>query len=183
MTALHRRDVLRGLVGSLAASVLGCGRSAQQLAADHLRASGCEVRVKPVGQSLDAFWLEAPHRALNSDFEIALSKLPTLETVILAQTKLTDAQLARMPSMPRVSMLDLSDNELTNACLPHLMRMSSLQTLILDGNSLTDAAVPQLCELHGLRALSLQRTSLSRESFDTLATALPRCLLTPENSA
>ena len=180
MSALHRRDVLRGLVVSLAATVLGCGRSAQQLAADRLRASGCEVRFKPVGQSLDAFWLEAPHRALDADFETTLTQLPKLETVILAQTKLTNAQLARLPNLPRVTMLDLSDNDLTDACLPHLVRMSSLQTLILDGNSLTDAAVPQLCELHGLRVLSVQRTSLSAESIVAVRTALPRCLLTFE---
>ncbi len=180
MPALHRRDVLRLLVGCLAATVLGCGRSAQQIAAGQLRASGCEVRFKPVGQSLDAFWLEAPHRALDADFETTLSQLPTLETLILAQTKLTDAQLARLPSLPRMTTLDLSDNALTDACLPHLVRMSSLQTLILDGNSLTDAALPQLSELHGLRALSVQRTALSAESLSTLTTALPRCLLTSE---
>lgn len=162
----------------LSLAVAGCGRSVQQVAADQLRQAGCDVRSRPAAKGLDVFWVEFPAERPKPEWLECLNKLPTLDTLILARTEFTDADLNKLPSIPRLKLLDLSDNKLTDAASPLLVRLGSIETLALDGNAITDAAVTDLVQLRGLKALSLQRTRITDEGAEQLSKALPTCLIT-----
>lgn len=169
--------VVRWLVVIWMCGLSGCGRTAQQLAADRVRALGGEVRFRPVGQSLDVFWIAAAQRPMAADFVSALEKFPSLETLILARTNCSTDELSRLPVMPHLKMLDLSDNGLLDASCSPLARFTSLETLILDDNPLTGECLTVLSQLRNLKALSLSGTQVTNSGRETLQAALPGCLL------
>lgn len=174
-SVLSRRRFL--MLAALASAATGCGRTAQQAAADQLKKLGCDVRYRPVKQSLEVFWIEAPQRPLATELLESLDKFGSLETLILAKTTCRVDELSRLPVLPRLKMLDLSGNDLTDESLAPLSRFTSLETLILDSNSLTDIAITSLRELRGLKALSLQGCQFTAEGIKSLQAALPNCLI------
>jgi|GEM_PF-3780811 len=155
----------------------GCGRTSQQMAADRIRALGCDVRFRPVGQSFEVFWIEAAQRPQAADFVTTLEKFPSLETLILANTNCSTDELSRLPVMPQLKMLDLSGNGLLDASCRPLTRFTSLEALIMDDNPLTDECLTVLSQLRNLKALSLRSTQITCSGREKLQAALPGCLL------
>lgn len=169
--------VIRLLLVIWLCALSGCGRTSQQMAADRIRALGCDVRFRPVGQSFEVFWIEAAQRPLAADFARTLEKFPSLETLILAKTNCSIDELSRLPVMPQLKMLDLSGNGLLDASCSPLARFTSLETLIMDDNPLTDECLTVLNQLRNLKALSLRSTQITSSGRETLQAALPGCLL------
>jgi hypothetical protein len=174
---IRRRAIIHIAVAMGLLMLAGCGRSPQQLEADRLKSLGCDVRFRAVGQSLDVFWVEAPHRQLPVDFMKSLEQFKSLETLILANAKLQDDDIAALPALPRLKLLDVSHNDLSDRALTQFSRVTSLETLVLDGNHITDRSVEDLKQLRSLRALCIRNTDVSEAGLKQLRDALPQCLI------
>ena len=68
---------------------------------------------------------------------------PVVE-VLLARTRATDADLARLKSFPKLRKLDLSATQITDAGLDHLKQLKQLQTVTLTGTRVTNAGIADL---------------------------------------
>lgn len=83
--------------------------------------------------------------------------LPTLRTLSLEYTPISDAGLAHLKQLSNLQNLDLSqvDHPFTDAGIEHLAGMSTLESLDLEGSHISDVGVKHLQELHRLRDLWL----------------------------
>lgn len=83
--------------------------------------------------------------------------LPTLRTLSLEYTPVTDAGLVHLKRLPNLQSLDLSQNDhpFTDAGIQHLAGMVTLESLDLEGSQITDVGMKNLRGLHRLRDLWL----------------------------
>jgi hypothetical protein len=68
--------------------------------------------------------------------------------VSLADTGVTDDDLALLADLPGVQILDLSHNKLSDNCLKHLNNLESLKSLILVGTAINPEAIEQFRSAH-----------------------------------
>ena len=101
-----------------------------------------------------------------------LKSIPSLVSVNLAQSKVTDAGLAALADLPAVSSLTLSDTAITDAGLAHVRKLTRLNTLALDGTSVTDAAA-SVTALPSLGLIDLRRTRATDAGVAKLKAAKP----------
>jgi Leucine-rich repeat (LRR) protein len=118
-----------------------------------------------------------------------LGPLPSLRTLHLAGTKVTDAglaelgQLAETGGLAGLERLYLAKCNVTDAGLRHVARLPRLRALNLYGTKLTSAGLPLLEELHELRLLSVTDIRLKPAAVEQLQKKLPRLTIsdyTPE---
>ena len=58
-----------------------------------------------------------------------------------------------------------------------LRKMHGLEHLYLDNTAITDECVPYLAQMRGLWTLTITGTRISKPGAETLAKALPRCMV------
>jgi hypothetical protein len=90
-----------------------------------------------------------------------LTGLAGLHDLILRDTLVTDAGLARLKLTRRLRLLDLDDASITDGGLSHLAALPSLRGLYLAGTRVSDAGLQALRPLIKLRALGLGRTGIT----------------------
>ncbi len=97
------------------------------------------------------------------------------ETVALAYNPaVTDADLARLRSLPQLKRLYLSGSQITDADLAALSSLSQLRDLALTDTAITDAGLEYLKGLHALKELSLKHTRVTEQGIQRLRSALPK---------
>jgi hypothetical protein len=82
-------------------------------------------------------------------------------SVDLSATGATDADLATLVPMTRLSVLKLRNTRLTDAGLAHVGRLNGLIELSLEGTAVTDAGLAPLQRLRHLESLSLAGTGVT----------------------
>src|SRR5579862_1447352 len=86
----------------------GCGNREQHQAIEELRKSGAEVNVNAKG---DAYWVDLHGAPVTATVVGALHHTPHVQTLILAGTKITDADLSQLETLSDLETLDLSRSE------------------------------------------------------------------------
>lgn len=97
-----------------------------------------------------------------------LKGLTTVQTLSLKGAKITDTGLAYLRSMTKLHTLDLSDTKITDAGLAQLKGLNQLQKLVLSGTKITDGGLEYLEGLRGLQELSLKSTQVTEEGLEHL---------------
>lgn len=82
-------------------------------------------------------------------------------TLDLANSSITDADLAALPLPEHVRSLDLSSTKITDAGLAPLKRARHLRDLSLVNVPITDAGVPHIRALPELESINLKHTQVS----------------------
>ena len=83
-------------------------------------------------------------------------------------TRLTDADLQQLKSLPGLRILDLGGTQITDAGLQNLAGLAQLQDLRLDGTRITDAGLKHLRGLGRLERLSLIGTGVTDAGLEQL---------------
>jgi hypothetical protein len=103
------------------------------------------------------------------DAEVAmLRSIPSLQSIILAKSKVTDAGLTALSNLGDVHTLSLTDTAISDAGLVHIRKMRGLRTLSIDGTSVTDAGMETLKGHPTLRFVDIRRTRVTEAGVATL---------------
>lgn len=90
---------------------------------------------------------------------------PKLRLLILDQTQITDAGLARLANLRNIVGLDLGSTQITDAGLANLAGMSDLRALELDCTHVTDAGLSHVGKHSNLIRLNLAQTRVSGDGL------------------
>jgi serine/threonine protein kinase/Leucine-rich repeat (LRR) protein len=127
-----------------------------------------EARMLPAGMySLRAINLAGAER-LNPELLVKLHELPTLETLSLADTPLTDEDLRQLAGCKSLRDLTLSGTKITSAGIASLAKLPSLVRLYVARTPIGEAGVRQACNLPRLTHLSLQQVALTDDDLPLL---------------
>ncbi len=94
---------------------------------------------------------------------------PRLHRLHLGETDMTDASLATLAGLGKLTHLDLAATDTGDEGLKHLGKLTSLRFLRLRETRLTDAGLEHLAALGGLEFLDLGRTRISNAGMASLA--------------
>ena len=100
-----------------------------------------------------------------------LGDLPSLRTLFLSNTRITDAGLAAVLSGLKHLLLD--NTQVSDEGLMHLKKLSKLKWLDLSNTTVTDGGLSQLKDLTGLRLLYLANTQVTDSGVEQLQRVLP----------
>jgi hypothetical protein len=113
--------------------------------------------------------------ALGGDYEVDEdSPGDPVVSITLAESRATDADLARLKSFPKLKGLNLSSTAVTDAGLAHLEGLGELQFLDLSNTQVTDAGLVHLRGLNKLQMLNVSGTRVTAAGLRDLQRALPR---------
>ena len=87
--------------------------------------------------------------------------LPSLKSLELIGSAITDATLASLGRRPGLNSLDVSRTKVTDAGIAHLSSQIDLELLRLNDTAVTDEGIKNLKGLTRLRALHLDRTAIT----------------------
>ena len=102
---------------------------------------------------------------LNESSLTPLGKMSRLEQLMLRNTEVSDALLAKISRLRTLERLELCDCRVTDSGAVHLRRLNHLQNLDLTGNEITNAALANLEGLKDLRYVRLARTQVSDDGL------------------
>lgn len=91
----------------------------------------------------------------------------------LAGTQVSDAGLAALAAMPRLTSVHLERTAITDAATPQLAALQNLEYINLFGTKVTDAGLEPLKGLPKLKRLYLWQTGVTAAGAQALAAALP----------
>ncbi|MEO1996324.1 MAG: hypothetical protein ABGZ17_13730, partial [Planctomycetaceae bacterium] len=85
-----------------------------------------------------------------------IGELSALQTLLLPDSQLTDADMAALPELPELRRLDFDYcKKLTDAGVTHLKKLPKLESLVLAGSQVTDTGLETLVFLTSLKSLDL----------------------------
>ncbi len=99
----------------------------------------------------------------------AVSQLSQLNQLDLGSTHVTDAGLARLSTLPRLSTLNISGTPIEGNALSHLAALPMLEQLDAVNTRIDDRDVVGLSGAPALRRLNLSKTRVTDRSFQPLA--------------
>jgi internalin A len=99
--------------------------------------------------------------AVAADEAAAIGTLRPLTLLVLAECKLTDAEVARFARLKNLKSLDLMGTAVTDKSVDTLLALTKLEELNLSGTRITDAGVKKLLALEALRQLHLSNTKVT----------------------
>jgi hypothetical protein len=102
-----------------------------------------------------------------------VQRLTSLRALVLTSTSVSDAGIARIENMPQLEGLGLIDTAVTDAGLERLKVLVHLKDLGLTSTSVTDVGLAHLHGLKELRLVCIERTRTSDEGVAELQRALP----------
>jgi len=105
----------------------------------------------------------------DDDLAVLVKELPGLQTLLLVNTKTTDAGVAHLVGLKNLRVLGLEGTGFTDAALTAVAKLKPLDTLRLGGSGFTNKGSSILGEVKGLRILRLTWTGIEKEGFDPLA--------------
>ena len=85
------------------------------------------------------------------------------------------AALARLPHPEKLTALSMAQSAMTDGEVANLARMTHLASLNLNQTAVTDAAVDTIAKLASLKQLTVSQTRLSDKGLQQLRKALPHC--------
>jgi len=91
----------------------------------------------------------------------------------LSRTAITDAGLAPVNGMPRLTRLDLHSTKVADAGLKNLTDLPNLTYLNLYDTQVTDAGVAEIAKLKGLRSVYLWKSQVTEKGIQELRKQLP----------
>ena len=91
----------------------------------------------------------------------------------LSRTQITDAGLAPVGDLPRLTRLDLHETQITDAGLKHLSGLKNLQYLNLYETQVSDAGIAELGKIKGLKNVYLWKSKVTEKGAAQLQKALP----------
>jgi hypothetical protein len=92
----------------------------------------------------------------------------------LAKTQITDAALAHVAAMPKLSRLDLHQTEVSDQGVRRLVGLSELRYLNLYNTDVGDGALDAIANLANLQAVFLWQTGVTDEGVAKLRAQLPK---------
>ncbi len=104
-----------------------------------------------------------------------LASYRELRDLTLSDVGANGTALAKLPHPEKLISLDMAQSRITDAEVAHLARLTNLETLNLSQTELTDAAVDTLSKLTSLKRLTLTQTKISEAGTARLRKALPKC--------
>lgn len=114
------------------------------------------------------------HKRLTDAGLAHLAGLTRLTELDVSEHLLTDAGLVHLAGLTELEVLNLSDNEgIVGPGLEHLKHLPKLRRLDLGSTGLTTAAVPLLRQFSQLESLDLFGTKIGERGLNTLRNALP----------
>jgi hypothetical protein len=122
-------------------------------------------------------WLQCNASVLGTNFDDAdLSRLAPIASNVrwldLGGTRVTDAGIAKMPSMPNLTRLHLERTAITDSALKQIARLSELEYLNLYGTAVSDKGLEQLQSLPKLKQLYLWQTKVTPAAAKAFAESL-----------
>ena len=103
-----------------------------------------------------------------------------LEHLTLRDVPAKGSALAKLPHPEKLLSLNMAQSGITDAEVAGLAKMTSLESLNLSETALTDAAVDALSKLGSIRQMMLTQTGISTEGMSRLRKALPDCSIRSE---
>jgi len=97
---------------------------------------------------------------------------------VVIQSRVGDAGLENLKSLPRVGKLNLSFSQVTDAGLVHLEGLT-VESVDLTQTKVTDAGLEHLKKLNGLQSVKLKGARVTGEGVSSLKDALPDLSITP----
>ncbi|MFG0259109.1 MAG: c-type cytochrome domain-containing protein [Phycisphaerales bacterium JB041] len=135
------------------------GAVANRLASDE---PWVEVRLDLLGQSVT-----------DADLDLLEPLAPTLASLHLAGTAVTDEGVARLAAFPRLERLHLERTAVTDEGVAHLAGLTQLRYLNLYGTGVTDAALVTIADLPSIESVYLWQTGVSPQAGALLAALMP----------
>ena len=133
--------------------------------AEWLRAIGGKVEL--AGEHISSVSLKG---TTITDAELAiLTKLPRLTDLSLQRTEVSSIGLAHLSSVTSLQKLDLADTLLGDAALESLKPLTNLRVLHIDGTLVEGSGLAQLAELTNLRELYLDNAPLGNAGLEHVA--------------
>ncbi|MCC6153271.1 MAG: hypothetical protein IT367_05905, partial [Candidatus Hydrogenedentes bacterium] len=139
--------------------------------------------VKQIGGLAMPLDLKSPLLSVNLQYggdkvnDEALAKLvalaPQVTWLNLAGTKVTDAGLAQVASLTKLTRLHLERTEVTDAGIANLAALANLQYLNVYGTKVSDASIDALQKMASLKKLYVWNSQITKEGAEKLKTARP----------
>src|SRR3954469_21009327 len=149
----------------------------QQEAANKLTAKG--GLVSPLAADADSLTVSlnmAGKQATDADLA-QLKNLPKISELNLANTAVTDAGLANIAGLTNLTHLHLEKTAISDAGLVHLKNLTNLTYLNLYSTSVTDAGLSNLSGLTNLKRVYLWQTKVTAAGADNLKKTLPNLVV------
>ncbi|MFP6617720.1 MAG: leucine-rich repeat domain-containing protein [Pirellulaceae bacterium] len=107
---------------------------------------------------------------------VSLDQQGEVESLYLGQTRVTDTDLRKLATLPRLKQLFLNGTSVTDEGLQHLRVLGELVYLDLEScDGISDAGMPHLLEIKTLQAVNLLDTRVTTVAIDRFAGELPGC--------
>lgn len=104
-----------------------------------------------------------------------VAELQSLDSLNLANTKVSDEGLAHLARLKSLRWVDLHNTQVSDPGLAHLARLKSLKVLYLTNTQVSDAGLADLAELRSLERLYLEKTQASDAGVQRLKSFLSKC--------
>lgn len=101
-----------------------------------------------------------------------IAKCKNLDTLVLADSNLTDEAMESLAGLTKLKHLFLDDTAITDTSIAHLSSLTELQTLSLQGTNVSDKGLASILEMKELEVLNLSYTKITDAGLRQLA-ALP----------
>ena len=163
-----------GTAGAAKEAVLPQVAAADNGALDKLRGHG--ALVLPLAQGinlLDVSFLAGADKVTDAQLADLAPTAQQVYALNLANTKITDAGLAAIASLPNLRVLHLEKTPVGDAGLVHLKGLAGLEYLNLYGTQVTDAGLAHLEGLKNLKNVYLWQSKVTDAGADKLRKALP----------
>jgi hypothetical protein len=112
------------------------------------------------------------HQKLDESALSEIERQPRLRVLLLGDTTITDADLARLAGLTELTTLGLRRTAITDAGLKWIADLPALESLVLAETAVTDAGLVLLTAADGLQGLGLTGTAVTDDGLRHLE-ALP----------
>jgi len=118
---------------------------------------------------LQSFWQSVGGR-------VVLDEKGEVKSLYLGRTRVTDADLEKLATLPQLKQLFLNETSITDQGLHHLQALEQLVYLDLEScDGVSDAGMPHLLALQTLQAVNLLDTRVTSVAIGRFAKELPGC--------
>jgi len=149
-------------------------KAAPQTAIDKLTAAGARVMPLYAGSNLlDVSFAGRGEPAGDADVALLAELAEQVDTLNLADAKVTAAGLAALAGLKNLGRLHLERSSIDDAGLAHIAGLPRLEYLNLYGTTITDAGLSHLSKLPQLGRLYLWQTKVSYDMAMGLEQAIP----------
>ncbi len=118
-------------------------------------------------------WISGASQITDLQIDLLAPLAGSLAELDLSDTKITDAALASIAKLPRLTWLNLNNTAVSDAGVAHLKTLTNLSYLNLHSTNVSDAALTSLAPLRKLRQVYLWKTRVTPSQAATFAKSIP----------